>query len=62
METSLLNSNAMWKVVSDDDPSTTPDCEKEGAHVPQGCDIWSTDGKNNWSFSKERWISKIPCC
>ena len=44
----------MWKVVSGSsrDPSTTPDCEKEGAHVPQGCDIWSTDGKNNWAFEK----------
>lgn len=54
LEASLLNSNATWKVISDDDPVTIPDCEKEGAHVPQGCDNWSTNGKNNWSFSKER--------
>jgi phosphodiesterase/alkaline phosphatase D-like protein len=44
LETSLLNSNAMWKVVSDDDPSTIPDCDKEGPHVTQGGDNWSTDG------------------
>ena len=54
LEQGLKNSNATWKVVSDDDPITIPNCSKEGLHQPQGCDNWATNGKVSWSFANER--------
>jgi alkaline phosphatase D len=55
LEQSLLNSNATWKVISDDDPISIPSYdENESQHTPRGCDNWATDGKSNLSFAKER--------
>ena len=55
LEQGLLNSKATWKIISDDDPISIPECdENESLHTPRGCDNWATDGKSQLSFTRER--------
>lgn len=55
LEQGLLNSNAIWKIVSLDDPITIPSCVyKETPTDPLGCDNFASDGKSNMTFTRER--------
>ena len=53
LEQSLLNSNATWKVISSDVPTTIPSCFNKQL----GCDNWATDDTNTTfekTFTRER--------
>ena len=46
IEQSLLNSTAVWKVISADVPTTIPNCFNKQL----GCDNWATNGTSNTYF------------
>ena len=53
LEQSLLNSNATWKVISSDVPTTIPNCFNKQL----GCDNWATNGTSTTfekTFTRER--------
>ena len=48
IEQSLLNSTAVWKVISADVPTTIPNCFNKQL----GCDNWATNSTSNSTFKK----------